>query len=89
MFLVHDDEAEILDRREDGRAWTHADARRAVLEPRPLVVALTRAELRVKDRHRVAESTLEARRRLGVSAISGTRTIAERPRSSAAATAFR
>ena len=52
---------------------------------RPLVVALSDAERRVQHRHHVAEARLEsATATWGVSAISGTSTIAERPAASVA-----
>ena len=87
VLLVDDDQAE---RRRSARRPPSAARRRCA--PRrsrrrtPLVVALAGAELGVQHRDRVAE----ARRRsaptiCGVSAISGTSTIAPRPRASAVA----
>ena len=60
VLLVEDDEAEPLDRREDGRARADADARRAAAQARPLVVALAGGELGVQDRDGVAEAVGEA-----------------------------
>ena len=90
MLLVDHDQPEVVERREHGRARAHAHARLAAAHAPPLVVALARRQPRVDHRHRRPRS---ARRSgppsAGVSAISGTSTIAERPRSSAAATARR
>ena len=60
VLLVDDDQAEIVDRREHGRARSDADARLAAAQPHPLVVALAQAERGVQDRHHVAEPRLKA-----------------------------
>ena len=60
MLLVDDDQAEPLDRREDGRARPDADARGAGAQAAPLVVALAGRELGVQDRDGVAEAVDEA-----------------------------
>ena len=64
MLLVDDDQAEVGDRGEDGRARADADARLAAAQPPPLVVALAVGEGRVEDRDAVAEAGPEAGDRL-------------------------
>ena len=64
VLLVDDHEAELRERREDGRARADGDPRLAAAQAQPLVVALALAELRVQHRDRVAEARLEARDRL-------------------------
>ncbi len=56
VLLVEHEQPESLDRREDGRAGTHADARLARAQPPPFVVALAGAQARVHHRHGVAEA---------------------------------
>ncbi len=60
MLLVDDDQAEVLDRREHGRARAHAYPRLALAQPAPLGVALARAKPRVQHRDGVAEAFDEA-----------------------------
>ena len=60
VLLVDDDQPEPLDRREDGRARADADARAAVAQAAPLVVALAGGELGVQHRDGVAEAVDEA-----------------------------
>ena len=60
VLLVDDDQAEVADRGEDGRARADADARLAAAQPPPLVVALAGREGRVEDREAVAEAGAEA-----------------------------
>ena len=60
VLLVDDDQAEVLDRREHGRARTDADPRLARAQAPPLVVALGRAQPRVQHRDGVAEALDEA-----------------------------
>ncbi len=64
MLLVDDDQAEVADGGEDGRAGADADARLAAAEAAPLVVALAGGEGRVEDREAVAEAGAEAGDRL-------------------------
>ena len=64
MLLVHHDQPEVAERREDRRARPHADACLAAPHPPPLVVALALREARVHDRDRVAEALDEPARRL-------------------------
>ncbi len=61
MLLVDHDQAEVADRREDGRAGADADAGLAAAQAPPLVVALAGGESRVEDREAVAEAGAEAR----------------------------
>ncbi len=61
VLLVDDDQPQTPHRGEDGRARTDAHARLPRPQPRPLVVALARRELRVQDGDRVAEARDEAR----------------------------
>ncbi len=89
MLLVDDDQSELFQRREHRRARAHADARFAAAQPHPLVVALADAERRVQNRHDIAERAWKRQSVCGVSAISGTSTIADRPACSAASTAPR
>ena len=89
MLLVDDDQPEVGDRREDRRARADADPRLAGAQALPLVAALAGAEPRVQQRDPVAEPASEAGHVCGVSPISGTSTIAPRPRSSAASAAAR
>ncbi len=56
MLLVDDDEPEIGDRREDRRPGAHDDARLALADPPPLVVALARRQLAVQHGHRGSEA---------------------------------
>ena len=63
MLLVDHDQAEVADRREDGRARADRDPRLAGAQPPPLVVALALAERGVQQRDGVAEARLEAARR--------------------------
>ena len=60
MLLVDDDQAEILDRREHGRARAHAHPRLPRAQAPPLLVALAGAKPRVKDRDRVPKALGEA-----------------------------
>ena len=60
VLLVDDDQPEILDRREHGRARADADPRLALAQAPPLLVALGRAQLRVQHRDGVAEAFDEA-----------------------------
>ena len=64
MLLVDDDQTQVGKRREHRRPRPDADARAAVAQATPLVVALTEAELRVQDRDTLAEALLEAARGL-------------------------
>ena len=64
MLLVDDDQAEIGERREHGRARPHADPRRTRSEPAPLVEALAGGERRMQHRDPVAEARAEAMKRL-------------------------
>ena len=69
VLFIHDDEAERLDGREDGRARADDDARAALPNLVPLVVALAGAEVRVQHgdlrlKRPVAEAGLEALDRL-------------------------
>ena len=64
MLLVDDDQAEVAQRREDGRAGADADARLAAAQAPPFVVALAVGEGRVQDGEAVAEPRPEARHRL-------------------------
>ena len=64
MLLVDDDQAEVADRGEDGRARADADAGLAAAQPPPLVVALAGGEGRVEDGEAVAEAGAEAGDRL-------------------------
>ena len=64
VLLVDHDQAEVAQRREDGRARPDADARLAAAQPLPLVVALAVGEGRVQDGEAVAEPGPEARHRL-------------------------
>ena len=89
VLLVDDDQTEILDRREHGRARADADPRLARAQTPPFLVALGRAQLRVQYRDGVAEAFDETPTICGVSAISGTSTIAPRPCCSAVAAARR
>ncbi len=56
MLLVDHDQAEVRHRREDRRARAHHDARLAVADAPPLVVALPGRELAVQHRDRRAEA---------------------------------
>ena len=89
MLLVDHDQPEVVERREHGRARADAHARLAAAQPPPLVVALALRQPRVQHRHASPKRSTKRPAVCGVSAISGTSTIAERPRSSAAATARR
>ena len=64
VLLVDDDQAEVADRGEDGRARADADARLAAAQAPPLVVALAGGEGRVEDGEAVAEPGAEAGHRL-------------------------
>ena len=64
VLLVDHDQAEVVERSEHRRARADADARLAAAHAPPLVVALARGELRVHDRHGVAEALDEAARGL-------------------------
>ncbi len=64
MLLVHDDGAEIRQRREDRRPRAHGDALLPALEREPGVVAFAVAQRRVQDGHAVAEHGPEAIDRL-------------------------
>ena len=48
MLLVHDDEAERIDGREDGRARADDDAGAALADLVPLIVSFTRREMAVQ-----------------------------------------
>ena len=65
VLLVDHDQAEVGERREDGGARAHADARLAAAQPEPFIVALALSEAGVEDRHRVPEALLEAGGGLG------------------------
>ncbi len=60
VLLVHDDQAEVLDRREHGRARTDAHARLCSAQPPPFLVALAWAQARVQHRDGLAEALQEA-----------------------------
>ena len=60
MLLVDDDQPEILDRREHGRAGTDAHTRLPFAQPAPLGVALPGRQPRVQHRDRLAEAFDEA-----------------------------
>ena len=64
VLLVDDDQAEVVQRREDGRARPDADARLTTAQALPFVVALVIGEGRVQDREAVSEPRPEARHRL-------------------------
>ena len=64
MLLVHHDEAEVLDRREDRRAGAYDDPRLAFAYAPPLVEALAVRERAVKDGDALAEARGEALDRL-------------------------
>jgi hypothetical protein len=64
VLLVEDDQAEVLDRREDGAARTDGDPGLVRPEPAPFVVALTLGQRGVQQRDRVPEARLKARHRL-------------------------
>ena len=51
MLLVHDDEAERLDRRENGRTRADDDARPALADFMPLVVPLAGGQMRMQHRY--------------------------------------
>ncbi len=55
MLFIDDDEAQIFDRREDGRAGADDDARFAAADAIPLLGALVGRERGVQQRHAVAE----------------------------------
>ena len=87
MLLVDADHAERGERREDGGAGADDDARLAGEDALALVAPLGLGEAGVEQRD---TSPKRARKRptvCGVSAISGTRTIAPRPAASAASQA--
>ena len=65
MFLVHDDETEVPDGREDRAARSHHHARLARADTVPLVVALPVGERRVEDGDARAEASREPAHRLG------------------------
>ena len=65
VLLVHDDDAEFVDGREDGRARADDDARLASMDAVPFVVALAVAELAVEDGDGGAEAGGEALDGLG------------------------
>ncbi len=65
MLFVDDDDAQVPDGREDGRARADDDARLAALETPPLVEALARGERRVEDGDRIAEVCAQAAREDG------------------------
>lgn len=71
MLLVDDDQAEVADRGEDGRAGADADRRLAAAQAPPLVVALAGREGRVEDGEAVAEPGPEAGNGLGSEADLG------------------
>ena len=87
VFLIHDDQPERFDRREDRRARADHDARAALADPVPLVVALAVGQMAVQHGHRVwrpvANRALNRSTVCGVSEISGTSTIAPSPCDSA------
>src|SRR5262249_22988894 len=56
VFLIDNDEPDVLERREHGRARADHDADLAAPDAMPLVVPLTRRKPAVLDRHGVAES---------------------------------
>jgi hypothetical protein len=63
LFVDHD-QAEVLDRREDRRARSDADARLTVAKPAPLVVALSRRQGGMQDGEAIAKTSTEAGHRL-------------------------
>ena len=85
VLLVDDDEPEVGQRREDGRARPDADARLARAQARPLVVALAGRQRRVQDGDGVAEARRRSARRSAASARSPAR--ARSPRARAASVA--
>ena len=89
MLLVDADQPEAAHRREDGRARSDDDAGLARGDPLALVAPLRLRQPRVEHGDPVAEAARKRPSACGVSAISGTRTIAPSPRSSAAAQAWR
>ncbi|HEX5830791.1 MAG TPA: hypothetical protein VFY16_07430, partial [Gemmatimonadaceae bacterium] len=64
MLLVHDDRAEVGERREERRARADGDAALAPLQRAPRVVTLAVGERGVQHRHPVAEHRAEAVHRL-------------------------
>src|SRR5262249_25686020 len=60
VLLVDDDQPDVLDRREPGRARPDAHAGLTRPQPRPLVVALARRQARVQHGDGVAEARQEA-----------------------------
>ena len=64
MLLVEDDQAEVVDGREDGAARADGDPGLVRPEAAPLVVALALGQRGVQQRDRVPEARLEARDRL-------------------------
>ncbi len=60
MLLVDDDQPEVLDRGEHGRARPHAHPRLALAQPPPLGVALAGRQPRVQHGDGVAEAFDEA-----------------------------
>ena len=65
VLLVYHDQAEPLDRREHGRARSHADARLAGAQPAPLFAPLRGRQARMQHRHGVSEARDEASDDLG------------------------
>ena len=63
MFFVEDDQSQVWDRSEDGRAWSDDDLDIAIADPSPLKMALGSTHVRVQDGHR-AEAVLKAAARL-------------------------
>ena len=82
VLLVHDDQAQRLDRREDGRAGADDDAGAALADLVPFVVALAGGQMAVQHGHQGLERCREQKRALkrstvcGVREISGTSTMA-------------
>ena len=64
VLLVDDDQPDVGQRREHGRARSHADPRLAAAQTKPLLLALALAEPGVQHRHDVPEARLEAAHRL-------------------------
>ena len=90
MLLVDADQAESLDRREDSRPRADDDARLAGGDPLALVAPLRLGHPRVEHGDPAAgKRAVKRPSACGVSAISGTRTIAPRPRASASSQARR
>src|SRR5919106_4056553 len=60
VLLVHDDRAEVLERREDRRSRADGDSLLASLEREPRVVPLAIAQRRMQHRHLITEHGAES-----------------------------